>query len=126
MREIKFRAWHKKTSHPRMYGVAYLYSERNGALYVVITDDEREMAIGNLLVGDEVELMQYTGLKDRQGKEIYEGDIVKCTDGYNATVSYDEVKAEFNPFGGGESAEWGSGVEIIGNRYENPELLEAK
>lgn len=73
-------------------------------------------------------LMQYTGLRDKNGKEIYEGDVVlylNCTnDAEKAAVRYYEDDAGFYPFGGctcGDSR--ASSPEVIGNIYENPELL---
>jgi uncharacterized phage protein (TIGR01671 family) len=69
MRQIKFRAWHKVRKE--MYEVYGLTSE-----YVFKKTDD---GVGNPGVPDkleDVELMQYTGLKDKNGKDIYEGDIL--------------------------------------------------
>jgi uncharacterized phage protein (TIGR01671 family) len=112
MRVIKFRLWDKK--HESFVHEPYHAISLLGSVQIEgHTSVEPKRYI----------IQQFTGLTDKNGKEIYEGDIVKCLDGYNATVSYDEWKAEFIPFGSDESAEWGHGVEIIGNVYENPELL---
>nr|WP_257148753.1 YopX family protein [Bacillus cereus] len=82
---------------------------------------------------NEVELMQYTGLLDKNGKEIYEGDVVDTIyDGklFTGVVVYDKSELDFKATNGKEN--YGSNfqylpcceeVEVIGNLYENPELL---
>lgn len=83
---------------------------------------------------DEIELMQSTGLKDKNGKEVFIGDIVKCTRGCLHEV-YLEKKYGGTFIGGMPSIylkgllsgyAWTEDEEIIGNVYENPELLEDK
>lgn len=110
MREIKFRAYDK---------------ERECIKDVINIDfnTNKIYCVGDytFLYNGKFELMQYTGLKDKNGVEIYEGDIIKG----GIYLSY-EVKWDFGECG------WniGTGVqhnyEVIGNIYENPELLEAK
>lgn len=81
---------------------------------------------------DEVDLMQSTGLCDRNGNEVFVGDIIRCTRG-----CYHEVYLE-KEYGGtfiggmpaiylkglSEGYAWTGDEEIIGNVYENPELVE--
>lgn len=71
---------------------------------------------------------QFTGLKDKNGKEIYEGDIIRVNgrnmevffkDGYFGWGQEHDGKYSFDPFDGEE-------VEVIGNIYENPELIKEK
>lgn len=78
--------------------------------------------------------LQYTGLKDENGKEIYEGDIVKASIYSDETPQILEVEYRGSGFlidyEDSETdcvllSEFPSSVEIIGNIYENPELLEA-
>lgn len=99
MREIKFR----------------IFDEHDGKMYI----PERLLCShdGSVVHGGGMKLMQYTGLKDKNGVEIYEGDVVKNKDG----DIYD-IKFEFNNFNGRYMVdEWQ--LEIIGNIYESPELL---
>jgi len=108
MRDIRFRAWHKKEK--KMFEVSTLDWNVNG-LYV---DGFGE---GN------VALMQSTGLKDKQGKELFEGDLIR----YEGKVL--EVVWEAGRYmgkskeGGLSSIRYGGGRKLIGNKYENPDLL---
>jgi uncharacterized phage protein (TIGR01671 family) len=117
MREIKFRAWIEKDKYMFYQDNQYLNSfVRRVCMF--LADMEHESYLDRNL--DEY-LMQYTGLKDKNGKEIYEGDVV-TTDGDNEplTVRYAEGPAGFFPF-------WALGntylYKVVGNKYENPELL---
>ena len=83
---------------------------------------------------DEIELMQSTGLFDKNGKEVFVGDIIKCTRGCPHEV-YIEKEYGGTFIGGmpaiylkglSEGYAWTEDEEIIGNIYENPELLEEK
>ena len=120
MREIKFRAWDKATK--KMW-----YSSTNGGYGSLIPFFETvEAAIED----DSAILMQYTGLKDKNGKEIYEGDIVKIkdlcdndVDAFVGYVSYDNASFYINQQGVSHYRWIDYVVEIIGNIYENPELL---
>ena len=122
MREIKFRAWDRKSSQ---------------MVYPSV--------VGNPFDSEELELMQFTGLKDVQGREVYEGDIIKPEklpsddpyeevgeiywdgDGYYWAIKWRNVDRGFVKSNLDKlMAVFASGLEIIGNIYENPELLKEK
>ena len=129
MREIKFRAW--SIQHKCICEVRYIDFETE-QIGVEVRGKP------TLLPLDEFELMQYTGLKDKQGKEIYEGDILwNCEydeDHCIGEVYYDvdenthsgflirtPIKnslPEVNCF-----EDFGCEMEVIGNIHENPELM---
>jgi uncharacterized phage protein (TIGR01671 family) len=116
MREIKFRVWDKVQNIMR---TDLLSLSVNDALGKTIFFRE-----GGYLNQENAEIMQYTGLKDKNGKEIYEGDI--CRVEY---VGCREIKFEKGGFYFGEGtpmsnfSSWSEKIEIIGNIYENPELI---
>ena len=82
----------------------------------------------------DVELMQSTGLHDKNGKEVFVGDIIKCTRGCLHEVYIEEEYG--GTYVGGmpaiylkgirEGYAWTGDEKIIGNIYENPELLEVE
>jgi YopX protein len=121
MREIKFRAWNS-IDKEMIYGV-WLSSDGS------VIDFEYGNVVGTY-PKDKVIPLQYTGLKDRNGTEIYEGDVVLNGGFYKFVVSWNEKKAGFEPFcdwtfiGEYSSIETTNEIEVIGNIYENPELLE--
>lgn len=113
-REIKFRAWDKKYMY---YDLDYLQSRGS----IVLGGMGDCFDLSSEIDLEHVKLMQSTGLKDKNGKEIYEGDIVKHE--YNkgqSDVFFD--LGRFQPFSYLGSY-MGSEYEVIGNIYENPELL---
>lgn len=122
-REIKFRAYEKKTKTMRFIA----------SIDFILEKIEIWVNLKSVLLGfSEVELMQYTGLKDRNGVEVYEGDIATCTSGCPHEVIF---LAEYaGTYIGGMPAWYLSGLnsgyswtgeeEITGNKFDNPELLE--
>jgi uncharacterized phage protein (TIGR01671 family) len=130
MKEIKFRAWdkmNKKIFYLEHKEIFYDLNDRNNLNLVFYKTNDKIIDEG---IGD-FELMQYTGLKDKNGKEIYEGDIVEIEEtGETYIVEFDIKKAKYifrDNCGTGHNFDfnyYGNTFEVIGNIYENPELLE--
>lgn len=135
MREFKFRA-KKKDNGEWVYG-NLLYKDGVVNIVSIIDIDDGCMECGCPIVDyiynvDAETVGQYTGLKDKNGREIYKGDICKDSMGWIFEVLWDNENARFIGcqrksrgdtyicYVGREPA-----VEIIGNIYENPELLES-
>ena len=123
MREIKFRAWDKKD---KLWVAGWSIGQAG-----VQTETSNKV------------FMQYTGLQDKNGKEIFEGDVVKIEDYYenirigiivfdSGTYKLQNLGQNFYyQFGSDGEYDWESienvdedNIEIIGNLYENPELLD--
>ena len=123
MREIKFRAWDKSRS--KMIGSDYPnnYNGNNDEWY----GDVHMMmltSIEDIKDEEDLELMQSTALKDKNGVEIYEGDIVK--DSWRDFVGLVEYGAPMFFIIANRMKEFineSSDLEVIGNIYENKELL---
>lgn len=133
MREIKFRAWdsfnNRMIQNDRILKICFVrnnhipnlivYSNRNIENHTEIRENDKQYC-------NEFELMQYTGLKDKNGKEIYEGDIISRGK-YNFEVVWNERKGWYgiDDFDNGLTvlAQHLDYVEVIGNIYENLELL---
>jgi len=133
MREIKFRAWDKKEK-AMVYDVIVkgIWKSKIDPFtwFVEVIKDFDEFDEPIYFNPYDVELMQYTGLKDKNGKEIYEGDVVECVSckekdrKYKVTwcdkflgfvLEHKKEKYQISIF---------NDFKVIGNIYENPELLE--
>lgn len=122
----KFRAWHK--TWEEMGKVKRIRFEDDGNVTTVLFIG-KDLGVNAKI--DEFELMQSTGLLDKNGKEVFVGDIIKCTRGCPHEV-YLEKEYGGTYIGGmpaiylkgiREGYAWTGTEEILGNIYENPELL---
>jgi hypothetical protein len=125
----KFRAWHNELG--RMMSIKNMWFQDSRIEELELNDAVMNEHI--TAYPDEIELMQSTGLKDKNGKEVFVGDIIKCTRGCPHEV-YLEKEYGGTYVGGmpaiylkgllSEGYAWTEHEEIIGNVYENPGLLE--
>lgn len=135
MRESKFKTWDK--THKKFWD-ADLYLDCEGSVYEMDGDEESMW----LSPTDNFIIVWYTGLKDKNGKEIWEGDVVEkwCHCGqldrrdplYNRGIGYykslttavkwSEQGLNYNIYPHYNDSYW----EVIGNIHDNPELLEKK
>lgn len=126
MREIKFRAWLKEDK--RMVNVETMDFTDKSIQYL------KKSEINNAYIlrresFDDVELMQHTGLKDKNGKEIYEGDIVVLNNIENDNMCIVRYEHSSYRLEGWSLREDLSNVEdrfleVVGNIYESKNLLE--
>jgi uncharacterized phage protein (TIGR01671 family) len=135
-REIKFRAWDKVNKRMGHFKPGFSWCDE---YYTWDLQAEGEPDIMDVPPGDNIEFMQFTGLKDKNGKEIYEGDIVKqlvpalSKESWVGRVMFEPTRGYFLR---NENGTWSSlntvsereiitEFEVIGNIYESPDLLKA-
>lgn len=123
----KYRVWDKEMQ--TMLDVSLIDFKKR-----VLIGDHWEFGETNFISFDDINLMQSTGLRDKNGKEVFIGDIIKCTRGCPHEV-YLEKEYGGTYIGGmpaiylkgiREGYAWTGDEEILGNIYENTELLEEK
>ena len=125
---LRYRAWYVLAEEmiDEILMISFLRKEiigkfSNGYISVPLKFEDKRN-------GEDVILMQSTGLKDKNGKEIFEGDVVKCN-GLLGTIK--SLKAmwicsfvKYNNYQ--KVGFFAQEIEVVGNIYENPELLEDK
>ena len=122
----KFRAWDKRFSE----FVEDFFVSEDGKIYKKTKDTGYGIAISRE-TSDKIILMQSTGIKDKNGKGIFEGDIVLVLDS-PYTVFYDDERGSYRlkPHDDRWNVDYmsnfshGGNFEVIGNIYENKEILE--
>ena len=138
-REIKFRAWHKEFK--KMFKIGQITLEKGSWNY---EPENRDFIGMSIPYQPSMVLMQYTGLNDKNEKEIYEGDIVLLDCYYYEEPAFDgEFEVVYDEINGMwllidlEDKEniytfenirgyYKSEIEVIGNIYDNPEMLEGE
>ena len=120
MRDIKFRAWDKKKND--------WFDDDDGELYIELNGNINFGWNGEVMddYTDRIILMQYTGRKDSEGKEIYEGDILQNEHHFKYQVVFKGDCWRCEPIKNNyfKNRFIGNDLKVIGNVYKNQELLE--
>jgi len=120
-REIKVRIWDKKKremSYSDDYSCLGEFFTNHDYLHHSPTEPR-----------DNYIKMEWTGLEDKNGHDIYEGDIVEANPWFRQDpalfmVKYSEAEGMYNPFGRHDYALRGDEVNVVGNKFKDDELLE--
>jgi uncharacterized phage protein (TIGR01671 family) len=129
MREFKFRAWHPESKSMTVFDLEKASKDQYIASHVCALLSNTHLEGKDLM-------MQFTGLTDKNGVEIYEGDIVRYREPSTPqnqspehmvlTIVYEDTSTSFRTSGewhGEHPIHQDVTIEVIGNEHENPELL---
>ena len=133
MREIKFRAWdgHLKKMYAQNNHITFHFSAKRDWTCWHLLGHKTQNCVASCN-GHKDHLMQYTGLKDKNGVEIYEGDVIKTDYGVIIPIRFKNGVFEgfLNKDGSVDflhvdfiDIDYGLECEVIGNIHQNPELL---
>lgn len=126
MKELKIKAWLKKENKMvSIIGIDFNYE------YIRYTEDDN-LFNENYKTAEfkNIELLQFTGLKDNGGQELYEADVIKFNDGIDdiyGLISYDDEDGSYRVSYENITehlSEREGDFEIVGNIFENPDLHE--
>ena len=120
MREIKFRAWEPNLKRFYYFDLYTLYCINPNKVQIPREDEDNAMVLFNI---NHKPQEQFTGLHDKNGREIYEGDIVR--DQYGNVGPCRWVPSTWELLNTGGYVASGEPWEVIGNIHENHELLES-
>ena len=131
MRPIKFRAWDKVNGYMVYEGWAVKFKpEREKVSGIMLEPDQTpncERIYGEWNDSDSIILMQFTGLHDKNGKEIWEGDVVRHGGGDICTVYWEQEGCCFRLKSDKAVRRWyisfPNTCEVLGNIYENQDLI---
>jgi len=126
MREIKFRAWDKEE---KRFLPGYFYNQLSINPEGKVIWYSAEKGLEDL--SGQFNIMQYTGLKDKNGKEIYEGDILKRHEHEDpievgSLIPIDRFYGMYETPHEDDWMSWYHEYEVIGNIHDTPELLETQ
>lgn len=124
MEDLKIRAWHIPTGRMLYFDRLWLCTEYNSIAFELAEASQQEeyklwAGHSHLPSNEKAEyiFMLYTGLKDKNDREIYKGDVLQFPDGERVQVIWMEYPAAFSPMDLHQASE------IIGNIWENPDLI---
>ncbi|MHA1989173.1 MAG: YopX family protein [Promethearchaeota archaeon] len=129
MRQIKFRAWDKKSCkiHYFDFSGKTIFAYEGEVCGIILPDTQTTLMYNEIGLNENLELMQFTGLKDKNGKEVFESDVVRFYiegEEYTSKVFFDmgaycvKVDDDWEP-----CLYEANSMEVIGNIWENKELL---